>query len=85
MIRDGKDDIYNPFAKKWREEAKRIRTTAKKNNNKKREEAACRHCGRMFEAKRGVKIHENKCKSAPPQDKTKKKAGRPKKTKTAAT
>ena len=36
-----------------------------------KQQTACRHCGRLFEASRGVKIHENRCKSSPQSTKAK--------------
>ena len=75
VLRDGEAALYNPFAKKSKEAAKRRGTMALRKSGKAvaKQQAACRHCGRLFEAIRGVKIHESRCKSAPPPAKTKRK------------
>jgi hypothetical protein len=67
VLRDGEAAMYNPFAKKQRETAKRRRDMALRKSGKAaiKQQAACRHCRRLFEALRGVKIHESRCKSAP--------------------
>jgi hypothetical protein len=61
-VSDGESALYNPFAKKMREAAKRRRDMAlrKSGNAVSKQQAACRHCGRLFEASRGVKIHESR-------------------------
>ena len=79
VLRDGEAALYNPFAKKSKEAAKRRRNMALRKSGKAvaKQQAACRHCGRLFEATRGVKIHESRCKSAPPPAKTKRKCRTP--------
>ena len=74
VLRDGKATLYNPFTKKMRDAAKRKRDMAMRKSGKAaaKQQAACRYCGRLFEATRGVKIHESRCKSAPPSAITKK-------------
>jgi hypothetical protein len=74
-LRDGVATLYNPFAKKAKDTARRRRATVRRQggNMSGKPQAACRYCGKHYEAIRGVKIHENKCKSAPDKDKTNKK------------
>jgi len=79
VLRDGEAALYNPFAKKMKEAAKRRRDMALRKSGKAvvKQQAACRHCGKLCEASRGVKIHESRCKSAPPPTKTKRRATPP--------
>jgi hypothetical protein len=73
VLRDGKAALYNPFTKKMREAAKPRRDMALRKSGKApvKQQAACRYCERLFEASRGVKIHESRCKSAPTKTKRK--------------
>ena len=75
MLRDGEAVLYNPFVKKMREAAKGRRDMTLRKSGKAvvKQQAACRHCGRLFWASRGVKIHESRFKSGPPATKTKSK------------
>ena len=72
LLRDGEAALYNLFAKK-KEAAKSKRDMALRKSGKAvvKQQAACRHCGKLYVASRGVKIHESRCKSAPPPTKTK--------------
>jgi hypothetical protein len=60
-LRDG-ETLYYPFAKKMVEVKHRKEGGGKVEVN---HQSACRYCGKLFEASRGVIIHESMCKSAP--------------------
>ena len=66
VLKDGEETVYLPFARKMSDMAlkKSGKAVAK-------QQTSCRHCGRLFEASRGIKIHENRCKNSPKSTKTK--------------
>ena len=68
VMRDGTASLYNPST--ISKAATRLKRSASKKKNgttaaSSKTKAGCKYCGRLFEATRGVKIHESRCKSAP--------------------
>jgi hypothetical protein len=64
LLRDGDAALYNPFAKR-KIEKRRMRNKRIGKAASPKQQAACKHCGKLNEASRGVRIHEARCKSNP--------------------
>ena len=71
VIRDGEAKLYNQdtmkeLATKVKQSiAKKASTTRTSIGNTNKPKTSCKFCGNMYEAKHGIKIHLNRCKSNP--------------------
>ena len=64
LLRDGREDMYKPIAKKLRRAKNKKRPVAIKNKPRpvSKPKTACQYCGNLYVTGSGIKIHEGKCK-----------------------